>query len=102
MQTVCADHTLLLPKETLTPKPFLPAATLLTALQARARALERSQTGKATSFITVTRTVQEGPRKGQGVPVTLPTGSVRASLGPLSTFEDVHAFVEFLRTIYLQ
>lgn len=31
------------------------------------------------------------------VPVQIPTGSVRVSLGYLSTFEDVYAFVQFVR-----
>jgi selenocysteine lyase/cysteine desulfurase len=30
------------------------------------------------------------------VPVQLPTGSVRVSLGYLSTFEDMHALLQFL------
>jgi len=32
--------------------------------------------------------------------VQLPVGSVRVSLGYLSTFEDVYAFVRFLRKNY--
>lgn len=36
------------------------------------------------------------------VPVQLPTGSIRASLGSLSRFEDVYALVQFLRDTYLQ
>jgi hypothetical protein len=36
------------------------------------------------------------------VPVLLPTGSVRASLGPLSRWEDAAALVDFLRDTYVQ
>lgn len=35
------------------------------------------------------------------VPVQLPTGSVRISLGYLSTFEDVYAFVQFLKDAFM-
>ena len=34
------------------------------------------------------------------VPVQLPTGSVRVSLGYLSTFEDVYAFVQFVQDTF--
>lgn len=34
------------------------------------------------------------------VPVPLPVGSVRASLGALSTFEDCYALVRFLATTF--
>jgi hypothetical protein len=38
-----------------------------------------------------------GSTDGTGlVPVQLPTGSVRVSLGYLSTFEDMHALLQFL------
>ncbi len=45
-------------------------------------------------FITVMRPAPDcgGPLR----PVQLPTGSVRASLGSLSTFEDVYALATFL------
>ncbi|KAI8467267.1 MAG: pyridoxal phosphate-dependent transferase [Monoraphidium minutum] len=36
------------------------------------------------------------------VPVELPTGGVRASLGALSRFEDAHALAEFLESTYLE
>jgi hypothetical protein len=39
---------------------------------------------------------QEGGQEGL-VPTQVPLGSVRASLGWASTFEDVYALVEFLR-----
>lgn len=45
-------------------------------------------------FVTVLR---PDPATGQPTPVVLPTGSVRASLGSLSTFEDVYALAAFLR-----
>lgn len=44
-----------------------------------------------------------GPAGGDGhqlVPVPLPVGSVRASLGALSTFEDCYALVRFLGTTF--
>jgi selenocysteine lyase/cysteine desulfurase len=47
-------------------------------------------------FITVMRPGGNGKLR----PVILPTGSVRASLGSLSTFEDVYALVAFLRDTY--
>jgi selenocysteine lyase/cysteine desulfurase len=34
------------------------------------------------------------------VPVQLPTGSVRVSLGYLSTFEDMHAVLQFLHSTF--
>ena len=39
---------------------------------------------------------------GRLAPVVLPTGSVRASLGSLSTFEDVYALVAFLANTYTE
>jgi len=42
----------------------------------------------------------EGSGPHQLVPVPLPVGSVRASLGALSTFEDCYAFVRFLGTTF--
>jgi hypothetical protein len=38
----------------------------------------------------------------QLVPVPLPVGSVRASLGALSTFEDCYALVRFLGTTFME
>lgn len=38
----------------------------------------------------------ESAERTELVPVKLPIGSVRVSLGYLSTFENVYAFVEFL------
>lgn len=43
-----------------------------------------------------------GEGGGKLMPVVLPTGSVRASLGSLSTFEDVYALVAFLGGTYLE
>lgn len=42
----------------------------------------------------------EGGVAHQLVPVPLPVGSVRASLGALSTFEDCYALVRFLGTTF--
>lgn len=60
----------------------------LTPEDERARAAAK-HTGQ---LLTVTR---------GGVPVQLPTGSVRVSLGYLSTFEDVHAFAAFLAASFV-
>ncbi|GBF95159.1 molybdenum cofactor sulfurase [Raphidocelis subcapitata] len=49
-------------------------------------------------FITVMRPDANGTPR----PVVLPTGSVRASLGSLSTFEDLYALVTFLRDTYAE
>lgn len=65
------------------------------ALQFRAASLAHNMSG---SFITVMR---QGPGDAAPRPVQLPTGSVRASLGSLSTFEDVWALVDFLRATYV-
>lgn len=51
-------------------------------------------------FITVMRPVEGDPTRL--APVVLPTGSVRASLGSLSTFEDMYALVAFLATTYTE
>ncbi|KAI8463606.1 MAG: pyridoxal phosphate-dependent transferase [Monoraphidium minutum] len=51
-------------------------------------------------FITVMRPSPSDPSRL--APVQLPTGSVRASLGSLSTFEDVYALVAFLANAYLE
>jgi selenocysteine lyase/cysteine desulfurase len=51
-------------------------------------------------FITVMRPAPGD--KGRLVPVVLPTGSVRASLGSLSTFEDMYALVAFLANTYTE
>ncbi|GBF89223.1 molybdenum cofactor sulfurase [Raphidocelis subcapitata] len=63
----------------------------ITAEEERARAL-----GGYTDFVTVLRRGDGGGLR----PVVLPTGSVRASLGALSRFEDVHALVGFLERAY--
>jgi len=51
-------------------------------------------------YITVMR--PNGAEDGKLQPVQLPTGSVRASLGSLSTFEDVYALTAFLTATYLE
>lgn len=43
----------------------------------------------------------EGSDAHQLVPVPLPVGSVRASLGALSTFEDCYALVRFLGNTFM-
>jgi hypothetical protein len=43
---------------------------------------------------------EAGSGAHQLVPVPLPVGSVRASLGALSTFEDCYALVRFLGTTF--
>jgi molybdenum cofactor sulfurtransferase len=63
----------------------------------RAAALAHNTTH---GFITVLRKTQEGG-KTKVEPVELPIGSVRASLGALSTFEDVYALVKFLQERYV-
>lgn len=63
----------------------------------RAAALAHNTTH---GFITVQRQVEEGG-KTHVKTVKLPIGSVRASLGSLSTFEDVYALVKFLKETYV-
>jgi hypothetical protein len=55
-------------------------------------------------FITVMRHAPAGSSRHAGAlrPVQLPTGSVRASFGSLSTFEDAYALVGFLAGTYLE
>lgn len=48
------------------------------------------------------KVMRRDPDTGKDVAVQLPTGSVRASLGSLSTFEDVYALVAFLQETYGQ
>ena len=69
----------------------------LRPLQKRASILNNTDTGSG--FLTVWRVDTE--HTGQLRPVQLPVGSVRVSLGYLSTFEDVYAFVQFLKRNYL-
>jgi hypothetical protein len=64
------------------------------AAQQRQRILNNTDT--SSGFLTVMRPDASGELR----PVQLPVGSVRASLGYLSTFEDVYAFVRFLRKNY--
>jgi hypothetical protein len=68
------------------------------APQERGRALAG---GLDKPFITVMRPTRDS-KDGKLHPVQLPTGSVRASLGSLSTFEDVYALVTFLTHTYLE
>lgn len=70
-----------------------PGTNICAHEQERARSL-----GGYVDFLTVMR---PGPG-GKLLPVQLPTGAVRASLGALSRFEDVYALEEFLRRTYLQ
>ncbi|KAF8057669.1 hypothetical protein HT031_006018 [Scenedesmus sp. PABB004] len=65
---------------------------------AEERAATLSHNVSALGFITVLRATGPG---GALAPVELPTGSVRASLGALSTFEDVYALADFLGRTYL-
>uniref|UniRef100_A0A383WHU1 Aminotransferase class V domain-containing protein n=1 Tax=Tetradesmus obliquus TaxID=3088 RepID=A0A383WHU1_TETOB len=60
----------------------------------RAAALAHNATR---GFITVLR----HKRGSKLEPVQLPIGSVRASLGALSTFEDVYALVQFMQDTYI-
>lgn len=63
-------------------------------MQARAAALAHNT---SSGFITVLRR-----KSGDELePVQLPIGSVRASLGALSTFEDVYALLKFLVNTYI-
>ncbi|KAI8471068.1 MAG: pyridoxal phosphate-dependent transferase [Monoraphidium minutum] len=63
--------------------------------EARARALEgAARGGELAPFIYVTR---PAPGGGGAAVVRLAAGAVRASLGPLSTFEDVCALIQFLK-----
>jgi selenocysteine lyase/cysteine desulfurase len=57
-----------------------------------------NNTDVSSGFLTVWR---RDPATGAEVQLRLPVGSVRVSLGFLSTFDDVYAFVAFLRTTYL-
>jgi selenocysteine lyase/cysteine desulfurase len=66
-------------------------------LQKRASILNNTDT--SSGFLTVMREDAEHP--GQLRAVQLPVGSVRVSLGYLSTFEDVYAFVQFLKRNYM-
>jgi hypothetical protein len=63
-------------------------------MQERAAALAHNA---SRGFITVLRRKQGSKLE----PVQLPIGSVRASLGALSTFEDVYALVKFLQDTYV-
>jgi hypothetical protein len=75
-------------------KQMLACLHLFSHLQERAAALAHNATR---GFITVLR-----HRRGSKLePVQLPIGSVRASLGALSTFEDVYALVQFLQDTYV-
>lgn len=84
------------------PSPLCPhnntalPALLCPQQQQQARIL--NNTDVSSGFLTVWRPAPDG--SGKLVPVQLPTGSVRASLGYLSTFEDVWAYVQFLRRNY--
>jgi selenocysteine lyase/cysteine desulfurase len=70
----------------------LPAPT---RMQARARALDGARAG--TDDLAPLVTVARPGADGRPARVRLAAGVVRASLGPLSTFEDVCALLEFLR-----
>lgn len=70
---------------------------LCPCLQKRASILNK--TDVSSGFLTVWRPAAGDP--GQLRQVQLPVGSVRVSLGYLSTFEDVYAFVHFLKHNYL-
>lgn len=71
------------------PRPAVPGTTVNTA-----NSTDTTEAGSAAAA---------GPAGGDGhqlVPVPLPVGSVRASLGALSTFEDCYALVRFLGTTF--
>lgn len=65
--------------------------------QKRAQIL--NNTDVSSGFLTVWRPDPDGA-PGSMRQVQLPVGSVRVSLGYLSTFEDVYAFVQFLSRNY--
>lgn len=76
------------------PNSAVKLAVLHVPVQDQARIL--NHTDISSGFISVLRPDPVGSR--HHVTVKLPIGSVRASLGYLSTFEDVYALVDFLST----
>jgi molybdenum cofactor sulfurtransferase len=85
----------------------------LKAAEVQSLAGKKAGCGDEMDFITVLRPAgaaeagmgevgEQGAASGELVPVDLPLGSLRASFGWASTFEDCYALVKFIKDTYVQ